>query len=72
MFDTGLTDFKVSSEIIEYRGGDRSWVEEWKEFFAAIRENREPLGNGYDGYQAVKLAYGVYQSAKQGLVVRVE
>ena len=60
-----LKPFK--EETIEYRGGDRSWVEEWKEFFAAIREDREPLGNGNDGFQAIKLAYDVYHFAAKGI-----
>jgi predicted dehydrogenase len=64
-----LKPFK--EEIIEYRGGDRSWVEEWQEFFAAIREGREPLGSGYDGFQAVRLAYAIYKSTQQGSVVKV-
>lgn len=64
-----LKPFK--EEIIEYRGADRSWIEEWKEFFNAIREDREPLGNGNDGFQAVRLAYAVYESVRQGRVVKV-
>ncbi len=56
-------------EITEFRGGDRSWYEEWKEFAAAINENREPLGNGYDGLAALKLANAVYESAASGRAV---
>jgi len=52
-------------EIIEYRGEDLSWEEEWREFKSAIAENREPLANGYDGLQAVRLAYAVYESASK-------
>lgn len=65
-----LEPFK--EEIIEFRGEDRSWYEEWKEFTTAINENREPLGNGYDGLEAVRLAYAIYESAQQGSVVKVE
>ena len=50
-------------DTIEYRGGDISWNEEWKEFIAAIEEQRESLGNGYDGAEAVKIACQVYASA---------
>jgi predicted dehydrogenase len=56
-------------EITEFRGGDRSWYEEWKEFAAAIKENREPLGNGYDGLEALRLASAVYESAATGRAV---
>lgn len=59
-------------ELIEFRGEDRSWVEEWKEFVAAIKEDREPLGNGNDGLKAVRLAYAVYRSAQNGGVLRIE
>lgn len=53
-------------EVIDYRGEDRSWVQEWKEFKAAIAEGREPLGNGQDGFQAVRLAYAIYEAARRG------
>lgn len=56
-------------ECIEFRGEDTSWREEWREFVAAIRENREPLGNGSDGLESLKLAYAIYESAKEGRVV---
>ena len=59
-------------EIIDFRGDDRSWYEEWKEFVSAIKEDREPLGNGYDGLEAIKLAYAVYESAQKGCVVKLK
>lgn len=65
-----LEPFK--EEIIEFRGEDRSWYEEWKEFAAAINENREPLGSGYDGLQALRLAYAVYESAQKSSVVKLK
>jgi len=52
-----------SEEVIEYRGDDRSWFEEWKEFMSAIREHREPIGNGTDGLEALKVVNAVYQAA---------
>jgi predicted dehydrogenase len=64
-----LEPFK--QEIIEFRGEDRSWYEEWKEFVAAIDEDREPLGNGYDGLEALKLAYAIYESDRKGSVVKL-
>lgn len=59
-------------ETTEFRGEDRSWQEEWKEFVTAIKENREPLGNGYDGLQALRLAYAIYDAASKECVVKVE
>jgi len=58
-------------EIIDFRGGDHSWVEEWKELAGAIKEDREPLGNGEDGFQAVRLAHAIYESSRRGSVVKV-
>ena len=59
-------------EVTEFRGEDRSWVEEWQEFVTAIKEDREPLGNGNDGLVALELAYAVYESAQSGNVVRLK
>ncbi len=50
-------------EIYTYEGEDTSWAREWDEFTAAIREDREPLAGGYDGWQALRLADAMYQSA---------
>jgi len=42
----GKRDFTApfQDHVIEYRGGDSSWQSEWREFKAAIAENRTPLG----------------------------
>jgi predicted dehydrogenase len=48
---------------------DRSWERELEEIAAAVRENREPLANGDDGWQAVKMAYAVYASSDTGKAV---
>lgn len=50
-------------EIVEFRGADHSWEKEWQEFKSAISENRQPLANGQDGLEAVKLAHMVYEAA---------
>lgn len=55
----------------EFPGPDVSWDEEWREFVTAIREDREPLGNGYDGWQALRLAYAIYESAATGRIVKL-
>ena len=57
--------------IIDFRGADKSWQEEWREFTTAIEEGREPSGNGRDGLAAIKLAYAVYESARSGTVTRL-
>ncbi|MDP2948456.1 MAG: Gfo/Idh/MocA family oxidoreductase, partial [Chloroflexota bacterium] len=51
----GRRDFAApfGEEVIEFRGGDCSWHDEWKEFAAAVREGREPLGNGQDGLETL-------------------
>jgi len=64
-----LKPFK--EEVIEFRGEDKSWREEWREFIASIEEDREPLGSGYDGLVALRLAHAVYQSASNGQVAKI-
>lgn len=58
-------------ETTEFRGGDSSWYEEWKEFMAAIREKREPAGNGEDGLQAIRMVNAVYTSSREGRTVKL-
>ncbi len=60
-----------SEEVVEFRGDDSSWREEWREFEAAIHEAREPLGNATDGLEALKLVNAVYAASKQGKTVEV-
>lgn len=56
----------------EYPGSDVSWQAEWREFTSAIREQRQPLGNGYDGYQAARVIDAIYESSRTGQVVELE
>lgn len=58
-------DKPFKEEIIEFRGRDISWEEEWREFKNAIQENREPMANAYDGLAAVRIAYAVYEAAQK-------
>ena len=58
-------------QVIEFPGPDISWQEEWKEFIAAIEQNREPIGNGWDGYQANRMIQAVYESAQKSQVVKI-
>lgn len=48
----------------EFSGPDRSWELEWREFRQAIRENRQPLGSGYDGWQAMLLIDALYRKSR--------
>jgi predicted dehydrogenase len=69
----GKRDFNApfQDHVIEYRGGDISWRDEWKEFSTAVREGREPLGNGADGREAMKIALAAYESEKAGRFIKV-
>jgi predicted dehydrogenase len=58
-------------ESWDFTGPDPSWREEWQEFTAAIREGRQPLGNGHDGYQAARTIDAIYESARTGRVVDI-
>lgn len=58
-------------ERFEFAGPDVSWQAEWEEFVAAIREHREPLGNGYDGWQAMRMVSAIYESNHTGKTVKL-
>ncbi|TRZ41766.1 gfo/Idh/MocA family oxidoreductase [bacterium] len=70
----GKRDFDApfSEQVTEFRGDDRSWLEEWKEFVAAIQEKREPIGSAKDGLEALKLVYAVYEAARTGLNTKLK
>jgi predicted dehydrogenase len=63
----GRKDYVAPFEdvVTEYRGADRSWQLEWEEFAAAIREGRQPLGNGQDGLEALRITLAAYEAAEQ-------
>ncbi|HMP88828.1 MAG TPA: Gfo/Idh/MocA family oxidoreductase [Kiritimatiellia bacterium] len=69
----GRRDFTApfQDHVIHYRGGDRSWHDEWREFTSAIKERREPIGNGLDGLAAMKLGLAAYESEKTGRVISI-
>ena len=56
-------------ETVEYTGPDLSWQAEWREFTSAIREGRQPLANGEDGLQTMRVIAALYESARTGRVV---
>jgi predicted dehydrogenase len=69
----GKRDFDAPFQdtITRFRGGDRSWKEEWKEFMSAIEEGRQPMGNGLDGLAAMRIAMTAYQAEKEQKVLSV-
>ena len=52
-------------ETVEFRGGDNSWFNEWREFTSAIAEDRDFPSNGNDGLEALKEKYGSIVSVEQ-------
>ncbi len=62
----GKRDFTgpFSDQITEFRRGDISWREEWIEFTNAIKEGRQPIGNGDDGLAVMRIALASYESQK--------
>ena len=60
-----------NEERFEFPGPDLSWQAEWREFVSAIREGRQPLANGEDGLQAMRLIAAIYESAQTGQVVHL-
>jgi predicted dehydrogenase len=67
----GKRDFAApfTEEVVEFRGEDRSWHDEWQEFAAAVKERREPLGTAVDGLEAMRLVFAAYESARAGRAV---
>ena len=62
----------AEASVWQFAGvADRSWEREIEEIAAAVREDREPLANGYDGWQATKMAYAVYESSETGKAVNL-
>ncbi|MBN2021101.1 MAG: Gfo/Idh/MocA family oxidoreductase [Sedimentisphaerales bacterium] len=58
-------------QIEQFPGPDFSWRLEWEEFTLAIREKREPLGSGNDGWQANRMIEAVQESVRLKRVVEI-
>jgi predicted dehydrogenase len=69
----GRRDFEAPFHdgVTEYRGGDVSWRDEWREFRDAIAEGREPLGSGRDGLEAMRVGLAAYEAEKTGRTMRL-
>lgn len=51
-------------EYFEFDDNDSSWHLEWNEFKTAIKSDRQPNGNGQDGYAANVIIDAIYKSNK--------
>jgi predicted dehydrogenase len=69
----GKRDFEApfQDSITYYRGQDISWKMEWNEFISAIKENREPIGNGLDGLNVMKIALAAYEAERKKIVIEI-
>jgi predicted dehydrogenase len=70
----GRRDFTApfQDHVIQYRGGDISWRDEWREFAAAVREQREPVGGAADGVAATWVALACYEAERQRRVISID
>lgn len=64
-------DKPFSEHVIDYRGEDRSWSDEWQNFVAAVRGNRAPIDSAVDGLRALQIVNAAYASSREGRFVRV-
>lgn len=62
---------KPVEEVLEYTGEDCSWSDEWSDFVAAIRSSRPLLGDGRDGWQALRMVQAAYVSARERRAVQL-
>jgi len=65
-------DAPFAEEVVEFRGEDRSWREEWREFVQAIDEGREPVGSAAEGAEAMRLVLAAYEAARRGVTIKLE
>lgn len=53
-------------ETFEFTGPDLSWEKEWQDFTSAIHAGGQPLSNGADGLQTMRVLAALYESAHGG------
>jgi predicted dehydrogenase len=58
-------------EVWNFPGPDLSWQAEWKEFSSAIKEKRQPMANGEDGLEAMRLIDAIYESARENRPIKI-
>lgn len=70
----GKRDFTApfNYHITEFRGGDKSWLEEWDEFYNSIKDDRQPIGDGYDGLASLKIAIACYEAEKSSKIINIQ
>lgn len=71
-FGERLFDAPFAEEVVEFRGEDRSWKEEWREFAQAVEERREPIGSVADGAEAMRLVFAAYEAAHRRVTIKLE
>jgi predicted dehydrogenase len=64
-------DTVSAQETIEFPDADVCWRDEWIEFISAVKENRQPLGSGVDGYAAIRAIEMLYRASTSSSVDRV-
>lgn len=69
LFRRRSTGAEQEQEVIEFRGADTSWHDEWREFKMAVVGSREPSGGGRDGAEALTLVEAIYQASRERRVV---
>lgn len=69
----GKRDFNLPFQdlVIQYRGADTSWRDEWVEFTNAIKDNRNPLGSGVDGLRAMRAGLAAYEAQRLRRVIDI-
>jgi predicted dehydrogenase len=65
-------DKPFKEHITEFRGVDKSWALELRDFVKAIRRESEPQGTGEDGVEAFKMVSAIYESAKRSRPVNID
>jgi predicted dehydrogenase len=65
-------DKPFQSETTEFRGADISWAAEWMEFRSAVVEKRNPIGDGRDGLQAMRLVLAAYEASNKRSTVKLQ
>jgi predicted dehydrogenase len=65
------SDPERAQDVTEFRGSDRSWQDEWREFTAAVARGQEPSESGRDGAEVLTLVEAVYRSSREARAVDV-
>jgi predicted dehydrogenase len=64
-------DKAPAKETIEFPDPDVCWRDEWIEFTSAVKEKRQPLGCGLDGYAAVCVIDMLYRTSTSTSLDRI-